>query len=273
MTTRACGKVLAAAAALLSSGCWGASAVELVGVLERKTIELAAPTSEVIVETPVPVGSRVEAGDIVLRLDTTVADAELKAHEAARAAAEAQLKVAEREFQRVQGLQKARVASGTQFDRARQQRDEASALIAERDARLAQARKRLEDLTIRSHTAGTLDQLPFEAGERVPAGGVVAVVLAADAPWVRVWLPSRVVTRVGAGSRAEVRVDGLDKTLIAHVQHVGREPEFTPHYALTERESAHLVFETRITLDDALVDLRPGLAARVRLFLRPVGDS
>ena len=51
---------------------------------------------------------------------------------------------------------------------------------------------------------------------------------------------------------------------------MARESEFTPHYALTERESAHLVYETRIAIDDAPDELRPGLPARIVL---PLGET
>jgi hypothetical protein len=47
------------------------------------------------------------------------------------------------------------------------------------------------------------------------------------------------------------------------VDYISREPEFTPHFALTERESAHLVYETRVVLSDAPPDIRPGIPAQV----------
>jgi HlyD family secretion protein len=261
---------LCLAAALHSACGWGAS-VDLVGTVERKALELAAPTSEVIVEVPVEVGATVAARQVLVRLDPQVAEAELKAHAAALAAARAGLDAAERDFARVEGLRASRIASSSQLDEGRRQRDEAVALVAEREARVAQARKRLDDLSVRALEAGVLDQLPFEAGERVPAGGVVAVVLSAGKPWVRVWVPGRLVARAKLGGHATIRIEGLERDLSGHLEYLAREPEFTPHYALTERESAHLVYEARIVVDDGPADLRPGLAARVRLALRDGG--
>jgi len=255
---------LAASATL--AGC-GGDTVELVGTVERKALELAAPVSAVIVDLPVEVGSRVEAHAVVVQLDTTVAEANLRAYTAAREAAEAGLRQAQGEYQRVEGLRKARVSTEQALDDALRRRDEARALVAEKEARIAQAQKLLEDLTLRAHSAGVLDQLAFEEGERVPAGGVAAVVLADEEPWVRVWLPARAVARVQPGSSAEIEVEGLDGLLAGKVIHVAREPEFTPHYALTERESSHLVYETRVRIQDAPPALRPGLAARVRVQL------
>ncbi len=256
--------VVAPLAGLLAA-CGGE--VELAGTVERKVLELATPISEVITELPIAEGERVEAGQIVVQLDVEVAAAELRASEAANAAAAAALVEAEGEFQRQQQLRRSRVTAPQALDAARRKRDEALAQTAEREARIAQAKKRLENLTIRAHAAGIVDQLPYEVGERAPAGGVVAVVTADAKPWVRIWLPARAVAQIGSGARAAVQVEGLDQPLNGTVTHVSREPEFTPHYALTERESAHLVYESRIRLDDAPDDLRAGLPAQVRLEL------
>jgi HlyD family secretion protein len=241
--------------------------VVAVGTVERRTLELAAPISERIVSIPVRPGQRIASGEVLVRLDVEVAELELKAVTAALAEAEAVLTAARREYDRTAGLARSRVLSTQELDRATRALAEAEATQAERAARAAQARRRLADLTVRASASGVVDQLPFEAGERVPAGGVVAVVLADDAPWVRVWLPARVVSRLRVGAPAEVAVEGIDATLRGRLQDIAREPEFTPHFALTERERDHLVYESRVALVDAPAELRPGVAATVRIRL------
>ena len=255
---------------LMLSACGDNSTFHLVGTVERQALELAAPVSEVIVAVPVTTGERVVAGQIVVQLDTRVAEAELRAYEAGKAAADAMLKAADGEFRRVQRLRQGGVATAQALDNARRALDEGRAAVAEKEARIAQANKRLEDLTLRSTTAGVVDQLPFEKGERTPAGGVVAVVVAEEKPWVRVWLPARAVGRLGPDSAARVWITGIDGVLTGKVESVAREPEFTPHYALTEKESAHLVYEARIALEEAPDSLREGLPARVELTARPL---
>ncbi len=262
-------------AVAIVGACGGDSQLfELVGTVERTTLELAAPVSEVVVEIPAGLGSRVAAGDVVVRLDTEVAEAELVAAQAALAAAEANVLQAMEDFKRAERLARSRVGSTQELDRARSRRDELLAVVAERKARIAQAERRLDDLTLRPLAGGVIDQLPFEIGERVPAGGVVAVIQTDDQPWVRIWLPSRAVGMLGGRAEAEVIPEGFDTPLTGRLLDVAREPEFTPHYALTERESAHLVYRARIALDDAPAELRPGLPARVRLTLsRPPGEG
>lgn len=245
--------------------CKRSEVFQLAGTVERKTLELSAPISEVIIQIPVHEGQRVETDQIIVQLDTEVVAAELLAQESALAAAEALYAEAQSEFNRQEDLRKARVASIKALDIARRQRDEAMALVNEKKARVLQAQKRLNDLTINARNAGVVDQLPFEIGERVPVGGVLAVIISNEKPWVRVWLPARAVSRISLQSGAEVKVEGLDKRFKGAVEYISREPEFTPHYALTERESAHLVYETRIIIQDAPDALRPGLPAQVFL--------
>ncbi len=260
---------VAAFCLVLAAGC-SETSLDLAGTVELKTLELAAPTSEIVVELPISVGQTVEPGQVVVQLDTQVSEAELLAYEAALQAAQAALAEAEGVFARQARLLKSQVVSRQALDGARRARDEAVASVREREAHLTQAKKHLEDLTLRAHAAGVVDQLPFEVGERAPAGGVVGVVLGGE-PWVRVWMPARAMARVKLGHEVEVLVTGLPDGLPGKISYLAREPAFTPHYALTERESAHLVYETHIQLVEAPVDLRPGLPARVKLRLRKVG--
>ncbi len=255
------------ASILYLPGCRKSERLQLAGTVERKTLELSAPISEIIVDIPVKEGDRVEAGQVVVQLDIEVAVAELQAQESALAAAEALQSETEGEFKRQENLQKSRVASERALDVARRQRDEAVALVNEKRARVLQAQKHLSDLTITSRDSGVIDQLPFEVGERVPAGGVVAVVISDEKPWVRVWLPARAVSRMTLGTEAGVKVEGLKNRLKGEVEYISRESDFTPHYALTERESAHLVYETRVVLNDAPPEIRPGLPAQVYIHL------
>jgi HlyD family secretion protein len=249
-------------------GCGSSSKLELPGTLERRTLEVSAPVSEIIVDLPAKVGDHVTKGTIIVQLDTAVAAAELRAHEASLAAAKALLKETTGEFNRQSRLRQARVATTQAFDAAKRRMDEAHSLVAQREARITQTKKQLEDLTIRARADGIVDQLPYEQGERVPAGGVVAVVIADDKPWVRIWLPARGVTRVDIGQKTTIKVEGLDQTFNGEIEYVSREPEFTPHYSLTERESAHLVYETKVRLTNPRKDMPAGIPARVKIRLK-----
>ena len=261
-------RALVALSLLLAACADDPGELRLVGTVERTQIELVAPISETIVAVHAERGDRVEKGRVLVELDATFARADLSRAEAALAGARTAEHVAGDELERARRLRRSRVASEQDLDRAGLARDEAAARLRDAEAQLDAARKRLADLSLASPVDGVLDQLPFDPGERVPAGAVLAIVLGDALPWVRVWIPEESFVRVLPGMPAEVRIDGIDAPLRGSVLDVSRDPEFTPHYALTERDRVNLVYETRVRLLDAPPQLRPGVPAQV-LILAP----
>jgi len=269
---RICGGAVGAAllSTLLGLGCGERDRdLVLVGTVERTLVEVAAPVAETIDELPVQRGQHVEAGAVLARLDPLLADADLASAQAELARAQAAHTVAEHDHRRALELHRSDVASEQQLERARLALDETEAAWRAAAARLAAAQKRRADLVLRAPSAGVVDQIPFDPGERVPAGAVLAVLLADGAPWVRVWIPERAVARVRPGDPATVEIDGIPRSLPARVLEISREPAYTPHYALTERERVNLVYESRVEIVDAPAELRPGVPAEVRI---PLGE-
>ena len=74
--------------------------------------------------------------------------------------------------------------------------------------------------------------------------------------------------RINSELEVRVQIQGMKEWYNGRLEYVSRQPEFTPHYALTERESAHLVYESRVVIEDAPSDLRPGLPAEVKIFFQ-----
>ncbi len=254
--------------ALLSAGCHrNTDSVELVGSVERTLIELSAAASEVIVALPVERGAHVNPGDVIVRLDPTLAQAEVARAEAHLAGTRTRVSVTKRDLERTVDLHHRQLAAQEQLEHAQLAADEAGARLHVAAAQLAAAQKHLSDFTITAPVAGVVDQIPFDRGERVPAAAVVAVLLRDDLPWVRIWVPARAVAQLGPGAAATVRIDGIARSLQGRVLDVSREPEFTPHYALTERERVYLVYEARVAISDPPPDLRPGVPASVTIPL------
>jgi len=238
----------------------------LVGTIERTLVELTAPASESIVGVSVSRGQRVAKGDPLVQLDTIYALVDVATAEAHLAAARTALAVARADLKRTRQLRRETITSQQQLERVGLSADEAEARLREAEALLTAARKRTADLSLVSPVDGVVDQLPFDEGERVPAGSVLVVLLADGKPWVRVWLPETSYVRVLPGTLAEVRIDGIEGVMHGSVLDVARESEFTPHYALTERDRSHLVYEARVEIEDAPTFLRPGMPADVQIL-------
>jgi HlyD family secretion protein len=214
--------------------------------------------------------------------------------------AESQVQDTARDYERARVLTKNDVMAPAQGDTLRARRDQA---LARRDQaraslealetgttaeELAQARSglaasqasvadievRLERLTVRAPRAGRVDSLPFERGERPPAGAVVAVLLASDPPYARVYVPEAVRARISTGTQARVRLAGRDGELAGHVRELAHDAAFTPYYALTQYDRGRLSYlaEVEVTGPGA-EDLPTGVPVEVRFELGPAAAA
>ncbi len=187
--------------------------------------------------------------------------------------AESALANSERELRRIANLRTSGVASVEALDRgrtrrdaARADRDAARAELSMAESALVEARVHAERLVVRAPRDGRVDSLPYEVGERPPAGAVVAVMLADGAPYARVYVPEPVRAQVVPGARASVHVDGVDGAIAGRVRTVSQEAAFTPYFALTERDRGRLSYVAKIDLEgDAARALPTGLPLEAEL--------
>lgn len=287
------------------------------GTLERDRITHSAAVSEMIVEQPVPQGSMVKQGAVLVRLDDTLqkmqvskAEAELaqaaanldklrngaRAEEIAAAkakvtAAQAVLTESEAQYARLSGLVQQNITSKGDMDKAVSARDvaranlnaaqeelraltngtraedlqAATATLNAAAAALTIEKKRLADLTITAACDGILDDLPWKAGERPAAGSALAVLLAGNAPYARVYVPEPYRVKIKTGDKLTVHVDGMEVPITGQVRWISTEPAFTPYYALNQEERARLMFLAEVQLPDNQAHLPDGVPAQVDL--------
>lgn len=204
--------------------------------------------------------------------------------------AESELQRATAEYQRISALVEKQLAPAEALDTARAQRDraradhdaarseleallagttveelrQAEASLAQTEARLQALNITLERLTLRAPQPGRLDNLPYELGERPPAGAVIAVTLAGQAPYARVYVPEPARALVNQGTPAQVFIDGIERPFNAHVRMISRDAAFTPFYSLTEQDRSRLSYLAEIELDETdLQTLSSGIPVRV----------
>jgi HlyD family secretion protein len=146
--------------------------------------------------------------------------------------------------------------------------EQARSALAAADASLAETRVHLERLSVRAPMAGRVDSLPFELGERPAAGATVAVLLAADTPYARVYVPQPVRVRIGPGTKARIAIAGRDGALAGRVRTLAHEAAFTPYYALTQHDRGHLSYLAEVDVDPgAAADLPTGVPVEVTFEL------
>jgi len=140
-----------------------------------------------------------------------------------------------------------------------------AAQLAAAQAVLASENKKLKDLTIRATRDGILDNLPWNLGERVTMGSPLAIVLAGNAPYARVYVPETVRVKIKVGQTLTVNIDGLPQGVKGKVRWIAHEPAFSPYYALNQKDRSRLMYLTEVQLPDSQTALPNGLPAQVEL--------
>jgi HlyD family secretion protein len=218
----------------------------------------------------------------------------IRAAAARRDRARAERDDAVRERDRLLGLVRQSLVSQSEADRqaAAANAAEASLHEAESDLRELQEGTRAEQLTqalqaadatraslraletssarleIRAPVAGTIDALPYRVGEKPPRGATVAVLLGNDAPYARIHVPAPHRAQVKIGTRARLRVDGVEREFTGQVRFVASEAEFTPYYSLTAADRSRLSFLAEVVFDEPEArDLPSGVPVDVTLEL------
>lgn len=217
---------------------------------------------------------------------------EIEEARASLAGAESTLLTARREFDRVDTLVERKLLSASERDRARAQRDAARSTRDQADARLAlllegtrpeqvrqaeatvqRARAALAELetsaaqySVHAPRAGLVEALPYELGERPPAGAPLVVMLADGVPYARIHVPEPLRSQVTAGRRVYVTVDGVAGQLEGTVRYASAAAEYTPYYALTQKDRSRLSYAAEVALDDPRAETLPvGVPVQVTL--------
>jgi HlyD family secretion protein len=207
---------------------------------------------------------------------------------AARAAAERD----EKELTRVRELVDRRLVAQSQLDQALAARNASQAAVREAQAGLTALLRgnRIEDveegraalaasesalraieladarLVVRATRNGVIDALPYEIGERPPAGSPVVIMLADTPAFARIYVPEPRRARVVPGVKAQVAVDGIEEPLPGVVRWVAHDAAFTPYFALTQRDRSRLSFLAEVEITDARArDLPSGVPVEVTL--------
>lgn len=141
---------------------------------------------------------------------------------------------------------------------------QAQSAVRAADAQVAAQAVTLDKLRIVAPRDGRIDSLPYKLGDQAPIGAPLAILLAGDAPYARVYVPEPMRASVKIGDAATIRIDGREAVLTGHVRAIRSEPSFTPYYALSGKDAARLSYLAEIALD-AGADLPAGLPARVEL--------
>jgi len=233
----------------------GAAQREFEGWIEAYFIFVSPDESGRVETLSVREGDAVSIGAPLFTLDSELQKAAVMENEAAVANAKVT-------YDRAQELLKRAVGSQKVFD-------DAEAALRTAEARLNSARTRLDRRRVVSPVAGSAQEIYFRVGEMVQAGRPIVSLLPPENVRVRFFVPQAILSQMHVGDRIAVNCDGCAQRLVARVNFVSAQAEFTPPIIYSQEERARLVFRIE-AIPEQPGDMRVGQP--VSIALQPSAD-
>ena len=250
----------------------------------------ADPDAQALVEAEAKAGA---AREKVENLKEPRRAPEVAALEANLQAALASQRLAQTRLRQQESLARAKYVSQAALDEARSAFEQASAQVeasrqqlatyrstlgrqaevrgAEADVRAAAAlaeQKRwvVERKAVTAPTAGEVTEIYYRPGEWVPAGAAVASVLPDERRRLRFYVPETALAAMRPGVKIEAGCDGCAEPIVATVDFVAAQAEYTPPVIYSRGSREKLVFRVEaVPSPEQATMLRPGLPVDVRL--------
>ncbi|MEM9555367.1 MAG: efflux RND transporter periplasmic adaptor subunit [Acidobacteriota bacterium] len=212
-----------------------------------------------VVERPVEIGDEVARGAVVARVD----DRELRNAVDTAAATVTDLEVRrrqlERDLERARALVEVKAATPEELEKTQAALESTQANEMASKARLREARRLLDEATLRAPFAGTVTEVLLEPGEYTTPGRSVLELSGSGPTEVEVEVPETVVPRIAEGDIVQVFIARLGTEVDAPVRRVGR-----------ATGGPGQLFPVVVDLP-ADLDIAPGLTAELVLTLESSG--
>jgi HlyD family secretion protein len=91
-------------------------------------------------------------------------------------------------------------------------------------------------------------------------------------PYARIHVPEPLRSQVTAGRRVYLTVDGVAGQLEGTVRYVSAAAEYTPYYALTQKDRSRLSYAAEVALDDPRAEALPA-GVPVQVTLEPAASD
>ena len=226
-------------------------------------VNVGSQVSGTVVELNADFNDRVTKGQVLLKLDPTIFNAQIRQFEASRASAMANLKLAEANYQRNQQLVSQSFVSSTALDGSRREMDVARANVQLAQAQLDRARADLNNSVIRSPIDGVIIKRTIDLGQTVAASFNTPNLFQIARDLTKMQIDTSV-------SEADVGAlkDGLPARFV-----VDAYPDREFHATMRQFRLAANVVQNVVTYNVVLdVDnrdemLKPGMTAQVRLVV------
>ncbi len=176
-------------------------------VVSRSDAFLSAEVDGRLIEVA-DIGSRVEAGDVVARIEDTTLNLRARELESEITRAEARLKFLEAELRRFERLAETNLAAASQIDQTLSERDIAASDLIVARVRLEQVEDQIDRTRITAPFPGVVAERVAQVGERVAAGTRVLRMVNPDSLEVVARAPLNYYRFVQPGDELAIMVAG-----------------------------------------------------------------
>lgn len=238
-----------------------ARTLKVSGTIEGDNVRISFRVGGQITTLLTDEGRVIKVGDIVARLDT---DELTKIRDEAAASLKAEeyrKELAAVDYVRIENLFRAGAVSAQKRDEAKTKADSTAANVEQLKAQLALAETRLGYADLASPLNGFVLVKSALAGEVVQAGAPVFTSIDLNNIWVTAYVNETDLGRVKLGQKARVRTDSFRRDYPGWVSFISQEAEFTPKYIQTTEERVKLVYRIKVRVDNASLELKPGMPA------------
>jgi len=267
------------------------------GRVEATLVDVAAKEPLRVKKIFAKEGDLVQAGDVMVQLDTSTLDSQLleaKANVAAteqKAAAsksaiarrQSEVELAQVETDRARKLFEQNAGSKQDYDRRSASLDVTKAALEEERANLktieqqievgkanmATIQTRIDDATLKSPVRGRVLYRLAEQGEVLGAGGKAMTLVNLEDVYMEIFLPAEDAASLQLGDEARLTLDHAPgRAAAGKITFVSPEAQFTPKQVETRSEREKLMFRVKIGAPEELVS---AYLDRIKTGVRGVG--
>ena len=214
----------------------------------RQGVELGVEVSGVVKDINFESGQEVKAGELLIQLDDAIEQADLKSFQA-------QLKLAQINFDRDKQLVEKRLASQDQYDKSQAELEQAMALVE-------QTRAIIDKKKLKAPFSGKLGILQVDPGEYITAGTTVASLQSLDKLHLDFSLPEKELPKLAIGQQIEFRVDAYREEIFK-ARLIALDSRIDPNTR---------TISVRAEVSNSDHRLIPGMFTEVTLVLEPAVD-
>lgn len=214
---------------------------------------LSFKVSGTIVQLPIEVGDRLDAGGLLARLDTSSFDLEVQQAQAGLVQAQANQRNAESNYDRIKGLYENTNASRNDLDSARANAESARAQTRSAQKSLELARLNLSYTRLTADRRCLVASVGVDLNENVVSGAEVARVNCGEGLEIELAMPDSLIAEIREDANVIIRFDAIPKlTFAGTVTEIG-----------VAASSGTPTFPVTVSIDGSERRLRSGLAADV----------